>query len=502
MRNVKVWVLSLLLIGAVSCSKDDEPANRAPVVEAKTITVDETATGQIGTVTASDPDGDEITLGISTNFEGLYEITDAGALSLAAGKSLDSKTSHTITVTAFDGKLSGDGKITININNVNKAPEITADQVFEVAENVMGPLKINPGVVATDADGDDLSYELTDNADGLFAISPEGGVLSLAEGKTLDFEKTESYVVIVSVTDGTDTTTAELTINVIDDTSLSDDPNSFVTTWTTDGQGVEIQLNSEIEDENLEGLTFDYMIDWGDGSEVEELTTAKPIHVYEEPGTYTVAIAGQFPAFRVLGYEDYFTSMEQWGNSQWQNLASAFLFCDGMVYNAQDDPDLSLVEDLSGMFGSVQPMAITFSGSISGWSVENVKNMAGMFINNTTFNQDISDWGVSNVESMFGMFDRATAFDQNLGSWNIGSIESMQNMFDDSGMSPENFSRTLTGWANPPEGQTIPSGVGLGAQNMRTCIGGELDPIEAMNTLEDDNNWTITGLGLPANCDE
>ncbi|WP_136465645.1 hypothetical protein [Flagellimonas onchidii] len=61
MRNVKVWVLSLLLIGAVSCSKDDGPANRAPVVEAKTITVDETATGQIGTVTASDPDGDEIT---------------------------------------------------------------------------------------------------------------------------------------------------------------------------------------------------------------------------------------------------------------------------------------------------------------------------------------------------------------------------------------------------------------------------------------------------------
>ncbi|WP_136465058.1 cadherin repeat domain-containing protein [Flagellimonas onchidii] len=303
-------LLALLLIGAVSCSKDDEPANRAPVVEAKTITVDETATGQIGTVTASDPDGDEITLGFSTNYKGLYVITDAGALSLATGKSLDGEASHSITVTAFDGALSGDGKVTININNVNKAPEITADQVFEVDENVEGA---EVGTVdATDPDGDTLEFEIvtdiTDPANGLFVIDKATGILSLDEGKTLDFEGTPSYTLTVSVTDGTVATEAGITINVVDDELLSDDPNSFITVWTTDVANVEIILN---ENAGVNNFEFDYTIDWGDGTVEENLTNGKITHQYAEPGTYTVAIAGQFPVFFPFVSQEYITSLEQ-----------------------------------------------------------------------------------------------------------------------------------------------------------------------------------------------
>ncbi len=549
MRNVKVWVLSLLLIGAVSCSKDDEPANRAPVVEAKTFTVDETATGQIGTVTASDPDGDEITLGISTNYKGLYLITDTGALSLAAGKSLDGEASHTITVTAFDGSLSGEGKITINVNNVNKAPEIAADQVFEVDENVEGA---EVGTVdATDPDGDTLTFEIvtdvTDPANGLFVIDGATGILSLDEGKTLDFEGTPSYTLTVSVTDGTFTTEAEITINVIDDELLSDDPNSFITVWTTDVANVEITLNSPLGLENE--FIFDYVIDWGDGSEVEELTSAKPTHVYEEPGTYTVAIQGQFPRFIAeQNGGDYFTSMEQWGNIQWESLEGAFRNIANMDYNATDKPDLLNVKNIESLFSYSN---ISFKTSIADWDVSNITHMSSMFFENESFNEDISGWDVSSVISMSGMFGEATAFnqpigawgektsnvidtngmfsgaisfnqdisgwdvssvidtgsmffgatafDQNLGAWDISSVGDMFNMLNNSGMSALNFTDTLIGWANPPGGQTIPQGITLGAENVDYCGDNEdLDAASLKLTLQ--FNWDLTSIGEGVFC--
>ncbi len=517
MRNVKVWVLSLLLIGVVSCSKDDEPAsstNSEPKVDQSTLVFDTNEnisdTDVIGTLKATDADGDELKFSMVANSEDLFEVVktnEGGAISLAAGKSFDiqeESKSYKITIgVSDDNNPTVNAQVTINVGNVNNPPVIEAvEEPFEIDENVEG-VEIGE-IVATDEDGDTLAFDIeyAETDEELFTIDEATGALSLAEGVALDFEDAPTHTITVSVSDGTDTVMEEVTINVINDTSLSDDPNSFVTVWTTDGQGVEIQLNSEIVDENLEGLTFDYVIDWGDGSEVEELTTAKPIHVYEEPGTYTVSIAGQFPAFRVEGYEDYFTSMEQWGNIQWELLIWAFQYCDGMVYNAQDDPDLSLVEDLNGMFGSAQPMAITFSGSISGWKVGNVKAMAGMFLNNTTFNQDISDWDVSNVESMYAMFKGAKAFDQDLGAWNISSIEgSMGEMFDDSGMSPKNFGATLIGWANPPEGQGIPQDIILGSEGMNTCLG-DVDVTQAILTLQQDKGWTFPGIGFPTSCND
>nr|WP_136465644.1 BspA family leucine-rich repeat surface protein [Allomuricauda onchidii] len=388
---------------------------------------------------------------------------------------------------------------------MNKAPEIAADQVFEVDENVEGPVEIGE-VVATDEDGDALAFDIeyAETDDELFTIDEVTGALSLAEGVSLDYEGTPTHKITVSVSDGTaDTVMEEVTINVINDTSLYDDPNSFVTTWTTDGPEVEIQLNVGIADADLEGLTFDYMIDWGDGSEVEELTTSKPIHIYEEPGTYTVAIQGQFPAFRALGYEDYFTSMEQWGNIQWQYLEGAFTVCDGMEYNAQDNPDLSLVKDLNVMFGGSQQqsIAMAFNGSISDWNTENVERIAFMFSNNTTFNQDISGWKVSNVTDMFGMFDGATAFDQNLGSWNISSVTNMTDMLNNSGMSPQNYGATLIGWANLPI-DSIPEDITLGSEGMAICLedlNNGLTP--ALDILDNQKNWEFPGVNaVPIIC--
>ncbi|WP_136468163.1 BspA family leucine-rich repeat surface protein [Flagellimonas onchidii] len=609
MRNVKVWMLSLLLIGAVSCSKKEDPVpptpeeNSAPVIDQNTLSFntqeDISDTDVIGTLKATDADGDDLTFSMVANSEDLFKVTktsEGGAISLAAGKSFDiqeDSKSYEITIGVSDKENpTVNAKVTINVGNVNNPPEIAADQVFEVDENVVGPLDIDPGVVATDADGDTLMFEIvtseTDEADGLFTISPKEGVLSLADGKTLDFEDTSSYTLTVSVSDGTNATEAEITINVIDDGLLSDSPDSFITKWTTEEANFEIELNRGFFTGEF---VFDFTVDWGDGTVEENVTDGNAKHTYTEPGTYTVAIQGQFP---VLSHEEAvkLTGLEQWGNIEWEYLEAAFLNVTNLEYNATDSPDLTKVTSLAGMFSntdvnfakgdisqwnvstitdmssmfrntesfnqdisgwdvsSVTNMytmfgqntsfnqdignwdvsnvtdmsemfreATAFNQDISGWNVSNVTDMGGMFKNAesfnqpltwgdktsmvivmvsmfdgaTAFNQDISGWEVSSVIAMSFMFTDATSFDQNLGTWDISSVTTMTDMFDNSGMSPENYSDTLTGWNNL---QQVPQGITLGAENVNFCASQLMFAVK--DSLANNHGWTINDGGSVA----
>ena len=65
---------------------------------------------------------------------------------------------------------------------------------------------------------DDVSYSLSNDAGGLFAIDGTSGVVTLAG--ELDYESTTSHVITVlaSSMDGS-TSTADFTINVLDDVS-------------------------------------------------------------------------------------------------------------------------------------------------------------------------------------------------------------------------------------------------------------------------------------------
>src|SRR5215813_8383415 len=68
-------------------------------------------------------------------------------------------------------------------------PPVANDATATVAENVAsGTVLVT--VTASDPDpGDVLTYAITGgNAAGLFAINPASGAISLASGKTLDYE--------------------------------------------------------------------------------------------------------------------------------------------------------------------------------------------------------------------------------------------------------------------------------------------------------------------------
>lgn len=85
-----------------------------------------------------------------------------------------------------------------------------------------------------------------------------------------------------------------------------------------------------------------------------------------------------------------------------------------------------------------------------GWShlnISKVTNMERLFAFNAIFNEPITNWDTGKVSRMQRLFLNASRFNQDLGGWNISEVVCMDEMFLGSGMSSENLSKTLVGWA-------------------------------------------------------
>ncbi|EZH75934.1 hypothetical protein ATO12_03845 [Aquimarina atlantica] len=304
---------------------------------------------------------------------------------------------------------------------VNKAPVINA-QTFTVAENIADDVVIGT-VAATDPEQASLTFALTQNSNDLFELT-DAGELSLIAGKKLDFETNTTYTLTVEVSDGIHKASAVITI------SLENVAEAFITTWKTTAANEEIifQLNDE--------LTYNFTIDWGDGT-IETNVTTTPKHTYVEPGVHTVAVSGVLPAIQFKDKPDEIEgegavsnaakleTIEQWGDNQWEFFTEAFIDCKNMTYNAKDIPNLSKVTELQSMFYG----CTKFNGDINNWDVSTITSMRSMFSGASSFNKALDQWDVSNVTDMRGMFSNATLFNGNISTWNVGKVEKMGSMF-------------------------------------------------------------------------
>ncbi|WP_103067931.1 cadherin domain-containing protein [Aquimarina sediminis] len=237
-KTTTLLKLLILVLVTFSCNKDDEPIiqppkNNAPEISAQSFNVSEAVSDIdiLGTVKATDPDGDTLSFSITTDSDDLFEITTAGAISLAAGKLLDfeGKTLHEITVEVTDENLKSSAKVTINVTNIddNKQPIIVA-QTFDVSED-RGGANVLATVVATDPEGDNLNYSLINPTGAKVQFSITDNHIKLSQGESLDFESKTSHVVTVTVDDGSLTASADITINVVNvnEAPVLRDFNSF-----------------------------------------------------------------------------------------------------------------------------------------------------------------------------------------------------------------------------------------------------------------------------------
>jgi len=218
-HSIKVEVSDGSLKATATIAVEVIDENETPIVADQTFTIPEDIdhTIVIGTVDASDMDM-ETTLNyqITMNSEDLFEINNSsGEITLVETKNLDfeNSSSHTITVEVSDGNLNSSSIITIELTDINEAP-VFSEQTLYIDENAADS-EIVGDVVAQDQDANsELSYQITANDEDYFVLTTDGQ-LSLASGKTLDFETDLQYSIIVEVSDGTFISSSDVTINIV-----------------------------------------------------------------------------------------------------------------------------------------------------------------------------------------------------------------------------------------------------------------------------------------------
>ena len=198
--------------------------------------------------------------------------------------------------------------------------------------------------------------------------------------------------------------------------------------------------------------------------------------------------------------------VEQFGSVQWETVARAFEGCKNLQFaEGIDTPDLSQVTYMFGMFAG----CTSFNQPLNSWDVSKVTYMDGMFSGCTSFNQPLNNWNVSQVTNMGGMFSACTSFNQPLNNWDVSQVTDMSSMFsgctsfnqdlgmwklercqklglDNCGMSVENYSKSLIGWATQDD---IHSFLQLEAKGLKYFV----EATTARNTLVRSKHWTIRG---------
>ncbi len=139
--------------------------------------------------------------------------------------------SDTFTYTITQGDKTSSADVNITIEAVNDAPTINTASTIQVNENQNAVATIS----VSDADGDTLTLSLGGTDANSFNLSSEN-VLTFKEAP--DYETKSSYSITLSLTDGTDTVSKDITITIKDlhdelSKSLASDWESYNTDLQT-----------------------------------------------------------------------------------------------------------------------------------------------------------------------------------------------------------------------------------------------------------------------------
>jgi VCBS repeat-containing protein len=230
--------------------------NETPSVDPATFAIDENSANgtAIGTVAASDPDGDALTFSITAgNTGGAFAIDGVtGAITVANVAALDFETNPTfaLTVQVQDpGLLTATATVVVNLNDINEAPVFTSAAAASVPENTTAVLT----VTTTDPEGQTITYSISGGADAaLFTINSTTGVLTFIAAPDFeapaDSDANNVYDVQVQATDGTSPVTQNISVTVTNTNeapvitssltpSVPENTTAVQTVTTTDAEG-------------------------------------------------------------------------------------------------------------------------------------------------------------------------------------------------------------------------------------------------------------------------
>ena len=219
------------------------------------------------TAVAADADGDPLTYSLSGTDAALFTIDPTtGVVSFVTQPDFENPGDnggdnvYDITVTASDDTNEADHNVAITVTNENdNSPIFTSDATVSVAEN----LTVAYTAMATDADGDPLTYSLSGTDAALFTIDSDTGVVSFMAAP--DFEMpgdaggNNVYDIIVTASDGSNETQRPVAITVTDNAaklSILDGSNGFILNGidTNDYSGFSVSSAGDVNGDGYDDL--------------------------------------------------------------------------------------------------------------------------------------------------------------------------------------------------------------------------------------------------------
>ncbi|MEO0932926.1 MAG: cadherin domain-containing protein, partial [Cyanobacteria bacterium J06641_2] len=204
--------------------------NTAPTITSNpTFSVAENTTA-VGTITATDADGDNLSFTISGGADqGLFTISNNGELSFNNPPDFETTSdangdnNYQVTVGVSDGNETITQDVTVSVTNINEAPTAN-NATFTVDENNEEGTQV--GIIdANDSENEALNFVITsgnldpDNDGNLaFAIVSPTGTITVNDKDDLDFETTPTFNLEVRATEASglnDTATVIVNLNDI-----------------------------------------------------------------------------------------------------------------------------------------------------------------------------------------------------------------------------------------------------------------------------------------------
>lgn len=226
-----------------------------------------------------------------------------GELSVADSSIFDFETRNAVTsrfrVTGFGEDRSDqrneEGSITINLIDVSET-FIALDFTTTIDENPTSGQSL--GTVSVDTDLTNINYSIVTNnlqageTPAAFSIDASGR-LTVADAGLYDFETRQTVTARYTATDADGSLQDEGSITITLNDLAEFDPDALVLTYEMVSDDLLIQYAAD------PSLTYNFDIDWGDGTRDENVTytgsTLLVDHTYSAPGIYDVVITGDFP---------------------------------------------------------------------------------------------------------------------------------------------------------------------------------------------------------------
>ena len=223
------------------------------------------------TLTAVDPDGDQIRFA-ATGLPAGLDINPVSGL-ISGRIAFDTEGEHPVVLEVSDGEGAATQTFTFTVRHTNRAPTADAGGPYEVAEGAELTL-IGAG---DDPDGDEISFDWDLDGDGVFGDA-QGPTPTITAPNGDD-----SFVVALRVADGTDASVATTRLDTINVApvigDLTSDPESVL-------ESAAVTFTVPLSDAGADRLE----VRWNFGDETEPAEGEAPGHRYRDTGSYVVTV--------------------------------------------------------------------------------------------------------------------------------------------------------------------------------------------------------------------